>query len=84
MSDRYNKCLPVALSRSLKDETMFHPWMKVSFTFIQGWKYLLLSYKDESIFYFHPRMKVANFSPKNSAPIGKVGEAAGVMDVIFI
>jgi hypothetical protein len=29
-------------------------------------------------------MKVANLSPKNSAPIGKVGEAAGVMDVIFI
>jgi hypothetical protein len=30
-------------------------------------------------------MKVSNLSPKNSAPIGKVGEeAAGVMDVMFI
>jgi hypothetical protein len=40
MSDRYKKCLPVVLSRSLKDETMFDPWTKV---------YLLLSTKDESI-----------------------------------
>jgi hypothetical protein len=29
-------------------------------------------------------MKVSNLLPKNSAPIGKIGEAAGVMDVIFI
>jgi hypothetical protein len=29
-------------------------------------------------------MKVSNFLPKNSAPIGKVGEAAGMMDAIFI
>jgi hypothetical protein len=28
-------------------------------------------------------MKVSNLSPKNSAPIGKIGEAAGAMDVIF-
>jgi hypothetical protein len=59
MSDRYKKCLPAVLSRSLKDVTMFHPWMKVSFT-------------------------VSNFLPKNSDPIGKVGEAAGMMDVMFI
>jgi hypothetical protein len=55
MPDRYKKFLPAVLSRSQKDETMFHP-----------------------------RMKVSNFLPKNSAPIGKVGEAAGVMDVMFI
>jgi hypothetical protein len=29
-------------------------------------------------------MKASNFSQKNSAPIGKVGEAAGVMEVILI
>jgi hypothetical protein len=29
-------------------------------------------------------MKVSNLSPKNSALIGKIGEAAGVMEVIFI
>jgi hypothetical protein len=29
-------------------------------------------------------MKVANLLPKNRAPIGKVGEAAGVMDIILI
>jgi hypothetical protein len=28
-------------------------------------------------------MKVSSFSPKNSAPIRKVGEEAGVMAVIF-
>jgi hypothetical protein len=36
MSDGYEKYLPAVLSRLLKDETMFHSWMKVSFTFIQG------------------------------------------------
>jgi hypothetical protein len=55
MSDRYKKCLPAVLSRSLKDETMLHPWINVSST-------LAL----------------------RSAPIRKVGEAAGVVDVMFI
>ncbi len=36
MSDRYTKCLPAASSGSLKDETMFHPWMKMKYTFILG------------------------------------------------
>jgi hypothetical protein len=36
MSDRYKKCLPAVLSQSLKDETMFHPWMKVYCPFILG------------------------------------------------
>jgi hypothetical protein len=49
MFDRYKKCLPVVLSRLLKDETMFHSWMKVSFTFILGWTHFLLSSLDESI-----------------------------------
>jgi hypothetical protein len=47
----------------------------------------LLSSTDESTnesnLYFHPRMKVKSFSPKNSTPIQNVGEEAGVMAVIL-
>jgi hypothetical protein len=46
-----------------ESNSYFHPsWMKVTYTFIQGWKL---------------------FSPKNSAPIRKVGEEAGVLAVII-
>jgi hypothetical protein len=31
MSDSYTKCLPAAPSGPLKDQTMFHPWMKVKY-----------------------------------------------------
>jgi hypothetical protein len=37
MSDRYkNTCRRHRADRFIKDETMFHPWMKVKYTFIQG------------------------------------------------
>jgi hypothetical protein len=38
---------------------------------------------DEINLYFHPRIKVKSFLPKNSVLIQKVGEKAGVMAIIF-